>query len=145
MSSLRTKQQLDARLATQAEAEAGTDNTKLMTPLMAEQHMTANSLGWGQTWQSVSGSRVIGTSYQNTTGRPIVIAPRASTAGASNLVIEVSLNNSTWVVVASNAHNVGSSWTDATVCGTVVVPNGVYYRFRLVSGSGTLTGWTELR
>lgn len=41
MTPLRTAQQVTARLASQGEAEAGTDNTKLMTPLRSAQQVTA--------------------------------------------------------------------------------------------------------
>lgn len=41
MTALRTKQQVDARLASQAEAEAGTDSSKLMTPLRVAQSIEA--------------------------------------------------------------------------------------------------------
>jgi hypothetical protein len=41
MSSLRTKQQIDARLASESEATTGTDNVKLMTPLRVAQALAA--------------------------------------------------------------------------------------------------------
>ena len=78
--------------ATQAEAEAGVSNTVLMTPLGTEQHMVANDLGWGQTWQNVSGSRTFSTSYQNTTGRPIQVALSLDTTAQ---FVQVSVDNST--------------------------------------------------
>lgn len=43
MTSLRTKQQIDARRASQAEAEAGTDTSKLMTPQRTAQAIAALS------------------------------------------------------------------------------------------------------
>jgi hypothetical protein len=52
-----------------------------------------SSLGYGQTWQNVSGSRAGGTTYYNTTGKPIVVACGAvgaspnSTFGVSGLSI----------------------------------------------------------
>lgn len=42
MSSLRTKQQIDFRLATLAEAQTGTDNTKLLTPLRLRDALQAS-------------------------------------------------------------------------------------------------------
>lgn len=107
-------------LASQAEAEAGTDNTKLMTPLRTEQHMTANALGWGQTWQSVS--RTAGVSYQNTTGKPIAVAAYTG-IGA----LQVSVNNSTWITVDSVVSG------DSQQHGFLIVPVNHYYR--ITSGS----------
>lgn len=141
MSSLRTKQQIDARLATQAEAETGTDNTKLMTPLRAEQHMMANALGWGQTWQNVGASRATNTSYQNTSGRPIMVAVDhyASSVVAGNGV-QVSSNGSTWLqlhFMTGGSARVGTQF---------VVPNNWYYRLFTTGSSGFVNDtWLELR
>lgn len=127
--------ELLAAIATQAEAEAGTNNTKLMTPLRAEQHMTANALGWGQTWQNVTASRVAGTSYQNTTDRPIMVATRTSGSGDRNL--QVSVDGTSWVDVGyaqggSGLHSV-----------SFIVPPGHYYR--ISASGGTIASWAELR
>jgi hypothetical protein len=117
-----------ANLASQAQAEAGTDNTTLMTPLRTEQHMAANALGYGQTWQAVS--RSSGVSYQNTTGRPIQVA-----FGANNspLQFEVSTDGSTWVFI-------GTSGTNVPCIHYAVIPNGHYYR-----ATGGLSSAAELR
>lgn len=120
-------------IATQAEAEAGTNNTRVMTPLRVEQHMSANALGWGQTWQDVSGSRAGGTSYRNTTGRPIVVSIRATSS--SSFRIQVSTDDATWVDVGGHS---GTGVAQATV----VVPNDHYYR---TQGMGSVTSWAELR
>ena len=40
------------------------------------------SLGYGQTWQNVTGSRTSGTTYYNTTGRPISLSMYNSSAGS---------------------------------------------------------------
>lgn len=124
-----------ADLASQAEAEAGTDNTKLMTPLRVEQAVAAipvTEIGVGQTWQSFTGSRAASTSYQNLTGRPIMVAINTSN---NTSPIQVSVNNSTWVTIGSSG---------GSVLGTVtmIVPNNHYYR---INGAGTITSWSELR
>lgn len=41
-----------------------------------------SSLGYGQTWQNVTGSRTSGTTYYNTTGRPISLSMYNSSAGS---------------------------------------------------------------
>ena len=103
-------------LASQAEAEAGTDNTKLMTPLRTEQHMLANGLGWGQTWQTVT--RSFGTSYQNTTSRPIQVSVKT---GGSGSAIQVSPDNATWLTVGQNdSADYGYS--------SAIIPVNYYYR-----------------
>jgi hypothetical protein len=115
-------------LASQVQAEAGTDNTTLMTPLRTEQHMTANALGYGQTWQAVS--RTSGVSYQNTTGKPIQVS-----IGANNTAVtfQVSTDNSSWVTLGTTGTNVPSIFF-------AVIPNGHYYR-----ATGGVSTAAELR
>ena len=108
-------------IASQAEAEAGTATDKLMTPQRAEDHMLANAIGWGQTWQTVS--RTSGVSYQNTTGRPIMIAFAPSGSGDS---LEISSDNTTFFTVGSGS-GAANTWNYG------IVPNQHYYKF----GSGT--------
>lgn len=112
-------------LASQAEAEAGTDNTKLMTPLRVEQHMLINAVGWGQAWQAPS--RVVNTSYQNTTGRPIMV----NYLGATGCVLQASVDNVTWVSLTNSGLTAG--------CG--IIPPNHFYRF----SGGSLTSVAELR
>ena len=122
-----------ADFASQAQAEAGTDNVTLMTPLRTEEHMTANALGWGQTWQSVTRSPL--TTYQNTTGRPIMVFSSMSNSTAIQN-FQVSTDGSTWVTAgnsqATNAPN------------QVIVPNGHYYKWTQTAGTTNITV-TELR
>ena len=120
-------------VASQAEAEAGTDNSKLMTPLRVEEHMLANNLGWGQSWQNVTASRVRGTSYQNTTGRPIMVCAYTD-GGTTASYFEVSSDDSTWIEVGRAGNTVGSF--------NIIVPAGWYYR---AFGSDSLLNWAELR
>ena len=124
-------------IATQAQAEARTDNTTLMTPLRVAQANTKSigdsTLGAGQTWQDVSASRAVSTSYQNTTGKPIQLAIRLS--NSTDRSVQVSSNNSTWIQIGTSY----SSWWPFTY---VVIPVGYYYR---VNGSASILNWAELR
>lgn len=96
---------------------------------------TVSYFGVGQTWQDVSASRVGGTSYQNTTGKPIQVSLSAISTSAQR-AIQVSSNNSTWIEVATiGTASLGSA--------SFIVPNGWYYR---ASGTfSTLYSWAELR
>ena len=91
------------------------------------------TLGIGQTWQNVSGSRAVATSYQNTTGRAISVAIAGA---ATNSTIQVSSDNSTWVSVGyvgnSGVVNSGAIF---------VVPDDYYYK---VNGA-SFSVWAELR
>lgn len=120
-------------LASQAQAQAGTNNTTLMTPLRTAEAISAlapASVGVGQTWQVVTGSRSSGTSYQNTTGKPIQVAITGSTG--SNVTFAISTDNVTFTTIARFDNDYGIF---------MVVPNNLYYKF---TGSG-ITYWSELR
>jgi hypothetical protein len=119
-------------LASQAQAEAGTDNTTLMTPLRTEQHMLANDLGRSQTWQDFTASRAGSTSYQNLTGRPISVSVRLA---ATTVTFQVSADNVTFLSIAA-----GSSTSALTVGG--IIPPNHYYR---LNGTPTINAWLELR
>lgn len=121
-------------IASQDLAEAGTNDTTIMTPLKTEQHTLSNDLGWSQTWQSMIGSRAVSVSYQNTTTRPIQFSIRLDTT-SSDRAIEVSADNINWV-------RVGTSYSSFQPFNTAVVPVGHYYR---VNGSATILNWAELR
>ena len=82
-------------------------------------------------WQDMSGSRVHSTSYQNTTGKPIMVAIRGSSGGD----VEVSQNNSSWVRVGILGHP--RSWEESV---SFIVPNNYYYR-----AQGSFKIWSELR
>jgi hypothetical protein len=123
-----------ADLASQAQAEAGTDNITLMTPLRTEQHTLANDIGWDQTF-NVGLTRVAGTNYQNTTGRPITVlinAYKASTGGS----FFISADNVTYTAV------VGITTLTAVPAITVIIPNLYYYS---IESGTTINSWRELR
>lgn len=84
----------------------------------------------GQTWQDVIGSRTAGTSYQNTTGKPIQLA----TISSNGSFTQVSVDNSTWI-------SVGGGGSDRNAVCNAVVPINWYYR----ATSGTIANWAELR
>ena len=136
--------QIDAKYeaATQTEAtwEAGTGTTEsLVSPAKVKAAILANvadTIGVNQTWQDVSGSRTVGTSYQNTTGKPIMVSICTNNVNTFNF--QVSTNNSTWVNVGSLAGygNIGD-----TKSSQIIVPDNHYYK----ATGGTLVFWAELR
>ena len=97
-----------------------------------------SSLGYGQTWQDVSGSRVSGTTYYNTTGKPIMVAVNTS-SGASNgqsLTLTVSGIN------IINSYFALSSQQFAQNCIGLVPPGASY---SATVASTTIGNWSELR
>ena len=92
-------------------------------------------LGMNQTWQDVTASRAKGTTYTNTTGRPIQILVQYQDDGGG----------------AGATFNIGSlTRTTADLGGaanypywfSAVIPNGTTYS---ISGGVNLPAWWELR
>jgi hypothetical protein len=111
---------------------ASNSATKLASQQSIKAYVDAAGIGVGQTWQDVGGSRLAGTSYRNTTGKPIMVAIRGNTN--STHYLQVSTNNATWVSVGSTIA--------ASANMTAIIPDDHYYR--LQSGA-TFNGWSELR
>lgn len=84
-----------------------------------------NTVGYGQSWQNVSGSRAGSTNYTNTTGKPIQVLITTNTNG--NFYIDG--------VNISSIYNNGTSPPLSAV-----IPNGSYY-----SWNGGFNVWAELR
>jgi hypothetical protein len=85
------------------------------------------SLGMGQSWQVVTGSRAYNTTYTNTTGRPILVS-----ASSTNAV------NTDFVVGGVIATTTGPFNTSQVV----LVPAGATYS---LNGGATLYRWSEFR
>lgn len=92
------------------------------------------SVGVGQTWQNVT--RSAGTTYQNTTGKPIMVAYMNTSIVGYNL--EVSTNGSSWVKVGFPDNSGGAQLPQQ-----FIVPDTHYYR--VDSASAGVKFWTELR
>ena len=119
------------------QATAGTWATALSTIQGAGGQALAamSSLGYGQTWQNVSGSRVNGTTYYNTTGKPIWLYAWSTQGGASGGGVSLTVNG-----VAISAPYSSSSNCTWPVSG--IIPPGASYVVTMVDARG---GWVELR
>ncbi len=95
-----------------------------------------SSLGYGQTWQNVTGSRSKGTTYYNTTGKPILVIIK-STQTTGNTALAFSIDG----VELSGAQ--GAAATSAVLNMTVIVPAGRAYSVTVAVGS--IATWFELR
>lgn len=94
----------------------------------------SHTLGVGQTWQDLTASRAVNTSYQNTTGKPIEV--KISTSGTSgNNYLYVSVDGAAWLIVSGS----GSASALISTNGAVV-PNNHYYKY-----TGAIDRWMELR
>lgn len=102
----------------------------------------SQSLGDGQSVQTLTGSRAFGTTYTNTTGRPIFVSVVVSTTGSSTVaggpVRLMSGSGQYWGIAPAGA---GANWSLVV---TGVIPPGDTYS---VANSNffSLVNWTELR
>ena len=107
---------------------------------MGGQALTAfGSLGYGQTWQDVTASRVIGTTYYNTSNRPVVIRAAISPSASVPTGVKITINGN--VFNESTTQDV----TGLTTGVDMVVPPLASYVVNVTGGAATLQKWTELR
>lgn len=111
--------------------------TKVPSQQSVKAYVDNQAFGVGQTWQDVSGSRAVGTSYQNTTGKAIQVSVTA--VGGSSEYLQASSDGSTWVDVAICLKSAGSSLLTTA---QAIIPPGHYYRY---DGTNTIQRWAELR
>ena len=111
-------------------------NVKAYVEAYVEAYVDSITIGVGQEWGDVLSSRVANTSYQNTTGKPIMVA--ISGRNDSNPEVQVSTDEVAWVEIGQFNDNVSGAVLSEI---SFIVPDEHYYR---VTGTGA-TVWTELR
>ena len=123
---------------------AGDSSTKVSTTAFVATAITAalvaaasaaaaTQIGIGQTWQNLTASRANGTTYTNSTAKPILVSITTGTNATTNHTITVG------GVVAQQAAtnpNATTAWVMA------IVPPGATY---VASSNGTMIYWAELR
>ena len=116
------------RGATQNEVDAGLLGGLAVTPLTLKKH---SSIGVGQTWQDLTASRSGGTTYTNTTGRPIFVVINTP----SNTAITATVGG-----VTIYGSYTPSSGQPRGSLGFIVPPGGTYS-----STASSGFSWLELR
>jgi len=104
----------------------------------------ATSIGVGQTWQSVIGSRSTGTTYTNSTGRPIMVSVSCQSTSSPGGAFGFQINGTrvAWQGAAQNAAI--ASFSNITI----IIPNGVTYLVEsgsVSNGGIAVSYWYELR
>jgi len=112
----------------------GTSDTQGATQGNIKAYVDSITIGVNQTWQSMASSRAASTSYQNTTGKPIMVAIKNSNLGAGKQV-QVSTDN-----FSSNSVQLGSQGNQENSEFFFIVPNNHYYKY-----TGSFALWAELR
>lgn len=127
--------------ASNAAVQAGASSTSMVSPAGLASAMLG---GNGQVWRNVTSSRAIGTSYTNSTGRPIMVSAaltspttiEAAQAGAT--VTGVSVGS-----VTCNESN-GSAYQGINQTLSFIVPNGAAYSISAIAGVINIVSWAEL-
>lgn len=110
----------------------GDNSTKVSTTA----HVYGMGIGWGQTWQDMTSSRAIGTTYTNSTGKPIMVSIYCITTGASQIVT-LTVGG---VAVAKQQGDTTNGAAASSI--SAIIPSGTTY---VLSGNRTLSLWAELR
>jgi len=100
-------------------------------------------IGIGQTWQNVTASRAVNTSYTNSTGKPITASISTSESRDTNSTgASISVNG---VVIASSQAYRASASAGGEAFATVVVPSGATFSYSWESGYDVVSRIMELR
>ena len=101
-------------------------------------NLPVSGLGVGQTWTNVTSSRATGTTYTNSTGRPIFVSvvPNAS----AGLIGSFFINN----VFVANSQDTPSGGGGGGSNFTYVIPNGDTYK-AVNNQNFVINQWWELR
>ena len=111
----------------------GTNNTSIATTAFVQAAVFGSA---SQTWQNVTGSRVFGGTYSNTTGRAISVSVWGSFPPATSL---------TGVVDGQSVVYTGSRANTEEDFITFIVPNGANYYIQQNGGVMYNYTWVELR
>ncbi len=106
----------------------------ISTTAVALSTNSTNAIGYNQTWQNVLGSRGNGTTYTNSTGKPIMVAV-AATPTSNNQYISATVGG-----VSLGAITLTAGYSSGAF--QFIVPTGTTY---VVSTNGSLNTWAELR
>lgn len=121
--------------STQATAGTWTTTPSLVQGMGGNALDAMQSFGYGQTWQNVTGSRVSGTTYYNTTGKPIsVIIGGTAVSGSPTITVVVG-----GVTIINWSFPYGTSNP-----ATFIVPPGQPYVCTFSAGTNK-DSWAELR
>jgi len=113
---------------------ASTDAQNLYSGTMPTFTVASSSgIGVGQTWQNVTNGRATDTSYQNTTGKPIMVV--VLPASYNIVTLFVSSDNVNWVNIG-----IGSAFASSDNSIGAIVPVQHWYKT-----SGNHRNWAELR
>jgi hypothetical protein len=102
------------------------------------------ALGVGQTWTNVTASRAMGTTYTNSTGKPITVLITFSGSGPGARH-DIYVNGVNIAQCYATDYFSGVAATTHYQVGTFVIPNGATYSDNIGNASPSILLWFELR
>lgn len=100
---------------------------------------TDAATGYGQSWQNVTGSRLAGTTYTNTTTKPIMVVMGLQTNNPANTALFAVGGVTIWEA------QVGTPSGNYAASLSAIVPPGATYILTYTVGSYDINQWAELR
>lgn len=104
-----------------------------------EDFVQRDSIGVGQGWSDMTASRALGTTYTNTTGRPIQIAGVAGPASGAVVTMIVTIGS--LPIYGNYSGSVGNF----VAFPMAIIPPGSTYTVAAANGTAALVNWRELR
>lgn len=120
----------------QTTAGSWAQSPSLVQPVGGQSLTSMQSIGYGQTWKNVLGSRALSTTYYNTTGRAIQAHVMAGNT-ASGAVLTLTIGG---VALTNQTPGVANSYAAIDA----VIPPGASYAVTM-GGTPILVSWVELR
>ena len=115
-----------------------TDVTQALTAAQGKV-LNDQAFGVGQTWQDFTGSRALGTTYTNSTGRSIEVSISLPDTNSQNPTVTINVGG---VNILINTYDLGTNV--GSFSHSFVVPVGATYRIS-VGIPVQITSWAELR
>lgn len=140
MASLTLAGDTSGQITLAAPAVSGT-NTITLPAVTGTAALTSDVIGVGQTWQNLTGSRVVGTTYTNTTGKAIQLLVAIYYAADSNQRTGSFIVAGIIVCSYQVQSNVTGQMNYPT---SIIVPAGATYQFT-TPGFISILSWAELR
>jgi hypothetical protein len=118
--------------------DLGTPSALVGTNISGTSNSLNAGIGVNQTWTDVKTTpgRVSGTTYTNSTGKPIAVVVMCN-SGSSTVGLTITVGG---VAFGGSVNYAGTA--AYTARDFFIVPNGVTY---VVTSNGTITNWLELR
>lgn len=129
-------------MTTQISGDTGVSQVQDGSIAQADLATAVVPLGVGQTYQNVTGSRLFGTNYTNSTGRPIAVRLVATSTSSGQVATQPTVGG---VALGQQVVQVGA--VGFKVVEEFVVPNGAVYSVATTRSSATptLESWVELK